>query len=654
MAENLSLEQAIDISNPEFKKAFSNSIIQDNSSGNVYKVDGATGALVNLGKQTDLAKLGSWNTMLDARKALGVNAEAIDTANPNRSVWDQITAAGNVTTYDYANGLSPVGRGTYQTSEAFKYYKSNTTPQEQVESNFGMGRTIAPEEYTGETTVFNGKTVYKLKNGEATAQAPGGTMPNYYGGAGQPASAEAEALANSKVKSAGTAKTSVDISGIDPVVLSKPGISALVSSGKEFNETDAQNFAYANGDKNYQQYIGGVGGQVNPLYIGATNWANLQKQYTPYQLSQSTVRTKDGIYWKEGVNISELPAEDPTKTINKDASKISDILTDAKKSADKFTSESAKKSEAELTDDKETNESTLMSMLQNTYGDSAESLYNELFNTSEIKNAQSDVNDLKSELDKYDEQMEELKNDVRNEVEGEASDSYITALATVRGEKILKLKRSTQRDYDTALANYNSLITNANNLLTVRTKDADNRYNRLFSMLQLQIQEEGTNFNQSIAMAQLAMQIPEGRSMTVNGQKITGLKENDDLNVVQFTDESGNNYVLGIDKKTGDTKYKTYIGKSKVSGGSGTEDKAVDLNTALYWLSLVKKEDGTFDLNSIPSDIRTGVVDVISKNKSTLPKPEQTFWEKSVDVVQGAAGAVGNAIGNWWDQITGG
>jgi hypothetical protein len=62
----------------------------------------------------------------------------------------------------------------------------------------------------------------------------------------------------------------------------------------------------------------------DPLYIGATNWANLQQQYTPYQLSQATTRqwnTNTGqydIYWNPAVNISSIPREMqvPTNTGN--------------------------------------------------------------------------------------------------------------------------------------------------------------------------------------------------------------------------------------------------------------------------------------------------------------------------------------------------
>lgn len=54
------------------------------------------------------------------------------------------------------------------------------------------------------------------------------------------------------------------------------------------------------------------GARDNPLYLGPTNFANIQKQYTPYQIEQATTRDASGnIFWKQGVNISDIPASAP-------------------------------------------------------------------------------------------------------------------------------------------------------------------------------------------------------------------------------------------------------------------------------------------------------------------------------------------------------
>ena len=49
----------------------------------------------------------------------------------------------------------------------------------------------------------------------------------------------------------------------------------------------------------------------DPLYIGPTNWSNLQKQYTPYQLEQATERRDGGIFFKSGVDITSVPKSAP-------------------------------------------------------------------------------------------------------------------------------------------------------------------------------------------------------------------------------------------------------------------------------------------------------------------------------------------------------
>lgn len=50
------------------------------------------------------------------------------------------------------------------------------------------------------------------------------------------------------------------------------------------------------------------GTRPNELYIGPTNFAALQKQYTPYQIEQATTRNEAGdIFWKQGVDISRIP-----------------------------------------------------------------------------------------------------------------------------------------------------------------------------------------------------------------------------------------------------------------------------------------------------------------------------------------------------------
>lgn len=382
-----------------------------------------------------------------------------------------------------------------------------------------------------------------------------------------------------------------------------PGINNLVASGRAFNETDAKNFASANGDANWQQYVGGTGGNTNPLYIGSTNWSKLQKQYTPYQLSQATFRNKDGIYWNDKVNIGEIQREDPSKRINSDTKKLADIITEAKTSANKMTKEDTTKNTVGIGDTANETQDNIAQLYQDNPG--AEALYKELYNSPEMKAAQEDVAKYKKNNDEYDQQLDDLKDDIRAEVEGEAPESYINALAAVRGDKILKLKRANQRDLDAATSQLTNIKENAGMLLQTRVKDADTRYNQLFQMLQLQIQQEGNNFNRQTALANIQMNLPENRSITIDGTTYKGLKENDNLNVIQFTEKGGKTYVIGVDKKTGKEMYKQLIGTAREpsSGGSGT-------TTAVKQLAEYNAQNELTYAKEMDAKVKSGAVGV--------------------------------------------
>ena len=49
----------------------------------------------------------------------------------------------------------------------------------------------------------------------------------------------------------------------------------------------------------------------DPNYIGSTAFANLQKQYTPYQIQQATTLKDGNYYWNPNVNIASVPAAAP-------------------------------------------------------------------------------------------------------------------------------------------------------------------------------------------------------------------------------------------------------------------------------------------------------------------------------------------------------
>ena len=331
----------------------------------------------------------------------------------------------------------------------------------------------------------------------------------------------------------------------------------LIASGQPFTEEDAKNFVYSQGLPNWQKYVGGVGGQPNPNYIGMTEWQRLQKSYSLYQLQQTTEKTPYGaIVWKEGVNINDVPREPVSQTVNKEVDLLSSILGTAKKTADVTTKTSAKTNTAAA---------TTGSLLGIDTGEASTDIYQEVFNTPEMNTAKQEVNDQKTKLDKFDQQLDELEGDIRKEVEGEASESYISAKVTIRGEDILKQRRAVQRDYETALGNYNSLKENASTILELRIRDNETRYNRIFSEIQFIAQRQDAAFNKEVAMTELALKVPAGRTITLpNGSVVKGMAEDDNINAVQFTDADRNTYIIGVDKNTGKEVYRRFIGQSPV------------------------------------------------------------------------------------------
>jgi hypothetical protein len=110
------------------------------------------------------------------------------------------------------------------------------------------------------------------------------------------------------------------------------------------------------------------------------------------------------------------------------------------------------------------------------------------------------------------------------------------------------------------------------------------------------------------------------------------------LNVIQFTDGQGNITVVGIDKATGEMKYKKVIGQAKV-GGSGTEDSWVKKYTELQakgdYETLTKINNGTATYVSSSDGKSILVVDV--------PKYETALksWDE-----QSSQGLLGNPFNN--------
>lgn len=325
------------------------------------------------------------------------------------------------------------------------------------------------------------------------------------------------------------------------------------------DESMAKEYAMSKGEANWQQYVNGVDGKANPLYIGATNYKKLQSQFTPYQIEQSTIRTKDGIYWNPNVNISEVPTTSPGDMINNFSKDIADAVsygqaksevTDPKGSSPDVSAES---------------DTSVNSKDMNT----AIGIFNSIMNTPGMDDLKNDVQEAKTKLDEYDQQMDELADDIRKEVAGEAPESYINALAAVRGNQIMRLRRQAERDYNTAVTNFNAEKELKTQQVNMMVNDVNNRYNRAFQMLQFEETKAQNSKSWEAVKLNAKLSLPAGTKYQFSdGTVVEGLKENDNLATGTYTDANRNVYYYAIDKTTGKEAFpQVFIGKAPATGG---------------------------------------------------------------------------------------
>lgn len=348
-----------------------------------------------------------------------------------------------------------------------------------------------------------------------------------------------------------------------PATIKAAALIKAVNSGQPMDEATAREYAASRGETNWQKYVNGVNGQLNPNYIGAASYKRLQTQYTPYQIEQATIRTKDGIYWNPQVNIGTVPATNPGDKINKFAKDVANAVASGTKKEDPLApkDETGAKADATATETPLAADSTDMN--------TALGIFNSVMNTPGMDDLKSEVTAAKAKVDAYDQQMEELTDDIRKEVEGEAPESYINALAAVRGNSIMRLRRSAERDYNTALANFNSEKELKTSQVNMMVNDANNRYNRAFQALQFAETKAQNAKSYEAVKLNAMLTIPEGKSYTFkDGTTVQGMKENDNIQTGTFTDANNNIYYYAIDKKTGKEAFpKVLIGKAKATGG---------------------------------------------------------------------------------------
>lgn len=255
--------------------------------------------------------------------------------------------------------------------------------------------------------------------------------------------------------------------------------------------------------------------------------------------------------------------------------------------------------------------------------DGSLAMYKELLQSPEIKALGKSAAAKQEEIDKLDAAMVALENDIRKEIEGEAPQSYIDAKVAERAKDLYPKKLALTAELRNITSQLSSEKENAANVLQYTLRDSDNRYNRLFSMLQLETQKgqfaknyeqqeraAGTQKEQFAANRELAIlgmmkDLPPGRSITVDGKEYKGMNEDANLSVIQFTDAKHKITVVGIDKTTGEIKYTKVIGMALAKGGGAavkplTPTQELANYNATETLDIQKKvDDGTYEVITI-------------------------------------------------------
>ena len=119
------LTEIIDVTNPSFLKEYEGHYIS--APEGIYQVKNGQFSLWKSAEEmNNIGKL--WTTTWN---------------NKYRAAANEISDIGRrAMFFDPKGGLQPAGKGSYMTSEAFRYFGQGTIPYEQIASNFGMGATI--------------------------------------------------------------------------------------------------------------------------------------------------------------------------------------------------------------------------------------------------------------------------------------------------------------------------------------------------------------------------------------------------------------------------------------------------------------------------------------------------------------------------------
>jgi len=181
-------------------------------------------------------------------------------------------------------------------------------------------------------------------------------------------------------------------------------------------------------------------------------------------------------------------------------------------------------------------------------------MYMEIMSNPRIQGYQDDLLGIETQLGEIEKIELQMVNDIRKEVEGEASESYIMALAAKRMQDIYPMKLGLQRQ-QVALQNaISDEKTNAANIMQYYAMDEQNRYNRMWDALNLLKAEEAAigageqqGFENEIKLLNILKDIPTDRSVEIGGYTYSGMAENSNINDIQKIAPNGHQIIMGID-----------------------------------------------------------------------------------------------------------
>jgi len=309
----------------------------------------------------------------------------------------------------------------------------------------------------------------------------------------------------------------------------------------------------------------------------------------------------------------------PLDTINDIALQTSNMIDEAKSQADSSINAETRQSEfeaalAELMAGTSEVDLTDTSSLTASDGQNVSlsdsslvAQYQALIDTPRIQGYQDELLGVQTELAEIEAAELAMVNDLRAEVEGEASESYIQALAAKRMQDIYPRKLSLQRQQAALEGALSGEKENAANIMQYYAQDEQRQYDRMWDKVNFLSDQFASEqdmaqaaFDNDISILNAIKTLPDDRSVTIAGNTYQGIASTEDLKVVQVTRPNGDVVVMGIDSNTGTVKYEENLGPSRVSSGSGGKAPSA--------ASILKELKAELELDYLSSSTGQGIM----------------------------------------------